>query len=307
MNMPLRFFLFLLSFNITISFAGNGQPSIHTVLYQDGTKKDSRDSSIVVIPFEYKQSALYHAFTLEVIDSVISILLKDTAVTLSIEGYTHIDEGTDTISYYLSLNRALFIRDYVLGRGVDSSRIISVKGFGNIRPLYHGTNKQGIIRNCRAEVKLNYPLPEKKLAIVDKDEDGIRDADDECPYVYGEVSFHGCPNKNAVIVPFENQLTALNTINYRVLDSIVNILKQDPSLHISIEGHAYKAEGPGTVCDALSKDRAEIVKNYLLSRYIPASRIKSTRSFGTQRPLNAGKDLREIIRNSRTEVILIGH
>lgn len=268
---------------------------------------NNRDSSIVVIPFEYKQSALYHSFTLEVMDSVVAILFKYPLVTISIEGYTHMDEGSDTISYYLSLNRALFIRDYVIGRGIDSGRIISVKGFGKARPLYHGVNKEGIVRNCRAEIRLNYPLPAPKAVIADKDEDGIPDSEDSCPEVFGEVNFKGCPNKDAIVVPFESQSAFLNSINFTILDSVVNILKRNPTLTIAIEGHAYKTEGIKSVCDIVSKERAEVVKGYLLSRYIAAVRIESMKACSNQRPLNAGKNPREILANSRAEVIIIHH
>jgi len=306
MNLPLRLFSILFLINCTVCFSAP--------LISDGqsvsakyTPKNNRDSSIVVIPFAYKQSALYHAFTLQVMDSVINILLKDTAVTLSIEGYTHMDEGSDAIAYYLSLNRAIFIKDYVLGRGVDSSRIVSVKGLGKARPVYNGVNKQGIIRNCRAEVRLNYPLPPAAIVVADQDEDGIPDAVDDCPTVFGEKAFKGCPNKDAVIIPFETQQSSLNASGFKILDSVVNMMKKDPALVVAIEGHAYKTEGIRSVCDAISKDRADIVKGYLLSRYIAGTRIESVKSFGNQRPLNAGKNSREVISNSRTEIILIHH
>ena len=50
----------------------------------------------IVIRFEYKQSALFHKFTMETLDSVIRILLRDTNITLSIDGYAYKDEGSDT-------------------------------------------------------------------------------------------------------------------------------------------------------------------------------------------------------------------
>jgi len=305
--MPLKIFIAIFFVGFSVHAAGDLLQNVNPSTKISVPGKTYQDSPIVIIPFEYKQSALYHLFTLRVMDSVIDILLKDTAVKLSIEGYTHADEGNDTISYYLSLNRALFIRDYVLGRGIDSSRIISVKGLGKLRPLYHGANKKGIIRNCRAEVRLNYPPPPPKINLADKDEDGIADAADECPEVYGKNDLHGCPDKNAVIIPFEAQLSALTAAGYKVLDSVVNLLKQSPSLTIAIEGHAYKTECTRTVCNELSKDRADIVKNYLLSRYIPSSRIISVKNFGSIQPLNAGKDPREILRNARAEIIMINH
>lgn len=302
--MPLKILIAIYLCCFSVSTTANLARHIPDVLPKNEFLKNYQDSSIVVIPFEYKQSALYHRFTLSVMDSVIDILLKDTSVKLSIEGYTHSDEGTDTICYYLSLNRALFIKDYVLGRGVDSSRITYAKGLGKQKPLYHGANKAGIIRNCRAEVRLNYPPPPIKLKPSDKDEDGIADVEDQCPEIYGEQEFKGCPNKNAVIIPFEAQLSALTAAGYKVLDSVVNILKQNQSVTIAIEGHASKTECINTVCDVISKDRADMVKNYLLSRYIQESRIISVKKIGNLRPLNAGKDPGEILRNSRAEIII---
>lgn len=265
------------------------------------------NNDTVVIPFEYKQSALYHPFTFKAIDSVIDILLKNELVTLSIDGYAHVDEGSDSICYYLSLDRALVIRDYVLGRGIDSSRIISLKGLGNLRSIHIKTNKQVFEFNCRAEIMLYYPLPPIKTEIPDKDGDGITDSEDKCPDEYGDKAHNGCPNKDAIIVPFETQQSSLYSMTYNVLDSVIAILRNDPSITISIEGHAYKDEGIKTLCDRLAKERADIVRRYLLTRRIAGSRIDSVKSFGNLRPLNAGKNPQEIARNSRVEIFLIRH
>lgn len=266
------------------------------------TNKDT-----VVIPFEYKQSSLNHSFTFKAIDSVIAILLKNELVTLSIDGYAHVDEGSDSICYYLSINRALATRDYVLGRGIDSSRIISLKGLGNLRSIQIITSKQVVEFNCRAEIMLYYPLPPIKTEIPDKDGDGITDSEDKCPDEYGDKANNGCPNKDAIIVPFETQQSSLYSMTYKVLDSVIAILRNDPSITISIEGHAYKTEGVETLCDRLAKERADIVKRYLLTRRIAGSRIDSVISFGNLRPLNAGKNPQEIARNSRAEIFLIRH
>ena len=72
------------------------------------------------------------------------------------------DEGSDTICYYLSLNRALFIQTYIPGRGIDSSKITSVIGHGKTKPLYKGTDRDGFRINYRAEIVLFHPAPPKK-------------------------------------------------------------------------------------------------------------------------------------------------
>jgi outer membrane protein OmpA-like peptidoglycan-associated protein len=261
--------------------------------------------NMVIIPFEYKQSALYHPFTFKAIDSVIAILLENDSVTLSIEGYAHVDEGIDSICYYLSLNRALVIRDYILGRGVDSSRILSLKGFGNVRSAKRKANNHSVEFNCRTEILMNYPIPPPPLVIADNDEDGITNTEDKCPDEYGERVNNGCPNRDAIIVPFEIQQSSLFSMTYRVLDSVVSILLANPSINISIEGYACKKEGVETLCERLAKERADITRRYLLTRHIAASRILSVASFGNLRPLNACRNPREIARNLRAEIYFI--
>ncbi len=273
--------------------------------YADSLPKTSKDT--IVIPFEYKQSALYQPFTFAVIDTVINVLLKNDSVTLSINGYAHRDEGSDSICYYLSLNRALVIRDYVLGRGIDSERIFAVKGWGNVRSLHRKTNKEILMYNCRAELMLNYPQPPPPVIIYDRDEDGIPDGEDKCPDDFGEKANNGCPDTTAIIIPFEPQHSSLYSRTYTVMDSVINILLNNPALSVSIKGHACKSEGIRAVCNELASERAAIVKSYLQTRQINAARIILVQSFGTLHPITASRNPEEQARNCRAEIYLIRH
>jgi len=261
----------------------------------------------VLIRFDYKQSALYHTFTFDVLDSIINILKKNKDATITVEGYAFKDEGSDTICYYLSLNRALFIQTYILGRGVDSSRILSVAGHGKSKPIYKGTDKDGFKINCRAEITMNYPAPPKAVVVSDRDKDGIPDEKDKCPDVYGYAEKNGCPNAGFVLIPFDTRQSNLFTTSYNILDSVISVLLQNPAVSIQIEGHADKTEGISSVCDRLATERAYIVKEYLLSRRIDVSRIDSIKILGSNRPLNAGNNPEEIMRNSRTEIYFSSH
>lgn len=268
-------------------------------LNQAGTVSDT-----TVIRFDYKQSALFYAFTLAAIDSVVDILIKNKAITLSIDGYAYKDEGSDTICYFISLNRALFVQTYILGRGIDSSRILSINAWGNKRQSYKNKDAEGHFINCRAEILLNYPPVPKKIEIFDRDEDGITDNDDRCPDVFGLKENSGCPNPDAIVVPFATRESALYTPTYKVLDSVILVLKENPGYTVSIEGHAFKAEGIEAVCIGLAAERSEMVKQYLLSRQLNISRINSVKSYGSQRPLNAGKTPIAVAANARAEIIL---
>lgn len=308
MNLPRRLIIVFLLLSCSAVLAGtfhngasvnnNAAPTIAII---KDTQQYNRDT--VVIRFDYKQSALYHAFTFEVLDSIITLLKKNKAINLSIDGYAYKDEGSDTICYYLSLNRALFIQTYILGRGIDSFRIASVTAYGKTKASYQRKDKDGLLVNCRAEILLTYPAPPKKVQIPDRDEDGVIDVEDKCPDVFGYKDKNGCPNTDFIIVPFEPQLSNLYSATYKVLDSVIAILLGNPTFTITIEGHAYKTEGISSVCDQLAEERAGIVKNYLLTRRIDISRIDTIRSFGNRRPLNAGKTPKEIAANSRAEIV----
>jgi outer membrane protein OmpA-like peptidoglycan-associated protein len=269
-----------------------------------GNKPVYTDSSVILIPFDYKQSALYHAFTYEVIDSVVNLLLRDSSITLSINGYAHPDEGNDTICKYLSLNRALFVRDYILGRGVQPFRIILVRGMGKRHSDKSNVNKDGHALNCRAELVLNFPPPPTPPRIEDRDEDGIADADDACADEYGYKENNGCPDKNAIVIPFETQQSWLSPATYKMLDSAVIMLRENPTVKLSVQGHAYPTEGIYSFCERLAAERAEVVKKYLRSRNIADSRIIAVKSFGSSHPYNAGKNPQEIALNSRAQIML---
>ncbi len=265
-----------------------------------------KEKDTVLIRFDYKQSAIYHTFTFDVLDSIISVLKSNKALSISIDGYAYKDEGSDTICYYLSLNRALFIQTYILGRGVDSSRILTVTGHGRSKSMYKGTDKDGFKINCRAEITVNYPPKPKRIVVSDRDKDGVADDADKCPDEFGYADKAGCPNRHFVIVPFDVKESNLFTSSFKILDSVITILAGNPTLTISIEGHAYKTEGSGSACDRLANERALIVKNYFLSRHIDLSRISAVTSYGYNRPLNAGNTPEDVQRNSRTEIYFSG-
>ncbi len=263
------------------------------------------DTGIIIIPFDYKQSALYLPHTFEVMDSVVNILFKNDRITLSVYGYTHVDEGNDTIRKYLGLNRALFVRDYILGRGVNENRLLLVKGMNKVRSVNSDVDKDGHSRNCRAELVLNYPPPPPPV-VFDKDEDGIPDSTDACAEIFGYAAKKGCADSNAIIIPFETEGAWLANKTYNAMDSTIKILKTDPLLNVSIEGHAYRDEGTNNFCNAIAEERAIMVKRYLLSRNIAASRIISVQSYGSSRPVNTGKTPLQKLQNARVQLFITG-
>jgi outer membrane protein OmpA-like peptidoglycan-associated protein len=281
-------------------YAGPGK-CMGTVYKLCITEYSPNDSGLILVPFEFKRSALYDQNTFEVIDSVVNLLFKDEGITISVLGYAHFDEGSDTICKYLASNRADFVRDYILGRGIKESRLLMVKGMGKTIAVNNSRNKYGHPVNCRVELKVNYPEPPPPI-IYDRDEDGIADSTDACADKFGYRASNGCPDTGMVIVPFVNEQSYLSSFTYNSLDSVVAVLKQDVLCTISIQGHAFRKEGANTFCENLAMERAEIVKRYLVSRHINPSRITSVTSFGSSRPLNAGKNPQQILQNARVQI-----
>jgi outer membrane protein OmpA-like peptidoglycan-associated protein len=305
MKNTLRFLLIF--FFVGISVVHAHPPAKYPPLHSktNRVKTPYTDSSIVIIiPFEYKQSALYQTFTFTVIDSVINVLFKDKDISLSIYGYSHPDEGSDTICKYLALNRALFVKDYVLGRGVRDNRLSFVEGKSKSTSKNTNVDKDGHSRNCRVELKLSFPAPEV-ITIIDTDEDGIEDSEDGCSTAFGEKENHGCPDANAIIVPFQAQTAKLSGFDYEVLDSVIAVLRHNPTYTLKIQGHAYRLEGTNKVCKEYADQRIAVVRNYLLSRFVSAKQIVSIENMVCRHPLNAGKTPMEIALNSRAQLTII--
>jgi outer membrane protein OmpA-like peptidoglycan-associated protein len=263
----------------------------------------STDSSVILIPFEFKQSALFHAFTFEVIDSVVNLLLKNDKITLSIKGFAHEDEGGDSVCKWLSEDRAGFVKKYILGRGVEEARIAFTTGVGTEKSANSIIDKNNHALFFRVELILTYPPPPPSI-ISDRDEDGILNEEDGCPDVFGYAENKGCPDTNAVIIPFGSKEDWLSHFTYTALDSIVTLLQKNSAYTISVEGHAFKTEGTAYYCARLAANRAEVVKKYLLSRNISIDKIKGITSFGSKRPLNAAKNQQEETANSRVQIFV---
>ena len=147
---------------------------------------------------------------------------------------------------------------------------------------------------------------------TDTDKDGVNDEEDKCPIIAGVKENGGCPevkkelvekvNYAAKKIQFTYAKAVLLPSSYVVLNEVVEILKQNPDLKLSIEGHS-SSDGQYDVNMRLSQQRADNVKKYLISKGIDASRLNSN-GFGPNQPLNEGKTEAEKALNRRVELKL---
>jgi outer membrane protein OmpA-like peptidoglycan-associated protein len=103
-------------------------------------------------------------------------------------------------------------------------------------------------------------------------------------------------------VYFDFDRSSLRPAAVRLLDDAVARLRANPDKNLVIEGHTCNIGTPEYNL-ALGERRAGSVRDYLLSRGVPASRLE-TRSFGEERPKydNAREETRRL--NRRASLII---
>ncbi|HVZ33527.1 MAG TPA: OmpA family protein, partial [Polyangiaceae bacterium] len=154
---------------------------------------------------------------------------------------------------------------------------------------------------------------------TDADGDGVPDTRDACPLVpgieQGDPKRDGCPvhepPKKLVIeadkgqlkllepVQFETGTADLKPVSYSLLDEVVNVMLDQPSIRIGVQGHTDN-RGSAALNKDLSQRRAQAVVKYLTSKGIPASRLES-QGFGADRPVATNDTAEGRATNRRVE------
>lgn len=126
----------------------------------------------------------------------------------------------------------------------------------------------------------------------DTDKDGIKDSEDKCPTVAGVAANNGCPEVKEEVkevfdralkgIQFQSGRDVIKTSSYGILNNVATIMKENSSYKLDINGHT-DSMGDDTKNMTLSKNRAEAVKKYLVSKGVDASRMASY-GFGETQP-----------------------
>jgi outer membrane protein OmpA-like peptidoglycan-associated protein len=155
----------------------------------------------------------------------------------------------------------------------------------------------------------------------DRDRDGVPDGIDQCPdaaeVVNGYLDVDGCPDakpsrveitsEQIVIKQRINFATGKDTIladSFPVLDDVAQVMKDYPKLKVEIGGHTDNV-GDDTANQKLSKNRADSVFEYLLTRGVSAARMV-TIGYGETRPIDTNRTDEGRLNNRRVEFIIIG-
>jgi OmpA-OmpF porin, OOP family len=144
----------------------------------------------------------------------------------------------------------------------------------------------------------------------DTDNDGVHDGIDRCPTIAGVKENGGCPAvKKEVTQLFQKALqgiqfeTGKSTIKKQsngILDAVVKVMKDNPTYNLSISGHTDDV-GNDESNMTLSKDRADAVARYLISKGVDPTRV-TTFGYGESRPVDTNKTAAGRYRNRRVEL-----
>ncbi|MEN2993227.1 MAG: DUF5723 family protein [Bacteroidia bacterium] len=157
------------------------------------------------------------------------------------------------------------------------------------------------------------PQDNKGCPYADQDSDGVPDKEDDCPFTPGPRANRGCPEipkeqKRILDMAFRNLEfeTAKAVIRPRslpYLDSLANLLLENPTYNLKISGHTDN-QGSLEYNMRLSKERAEAVRNYLVSKGVSAHRFV-VEYFGPLRPIASNATPEGRARNRRVEMKVI--
>jgi outer membrane protein OmpA-like peptidoglycan-associated protein len=118
--------------------------------------------------------------------------------------------------------------------------------------------------------------------------------------MYKEISEKGFI---ALYINFETGKSDVKAESQPIIDQMVTMLKEAPSLKISIEGHTDNVGTPAAN-KILSENRAKAVMNALIAKGIDKSRL-SSKGWGQEKPMADNKTDEGKAKNRRVEIVKI--
>lgn len=222
-------------------------------------------------------------------------------------GITHKFFGMDLLRWRLEV-RAL--RDNFMD-GMMDYRVAAGLEFalGKSKPAQPQPEPTRIVQQKSNEVIREVPVAVAAASVADQDldHDGVINSHDKCPYTPegAKVDGDGCVLAQTLTmrdVTFETGSSKLTLNGQRILDQVVEFLKSDSKVNLSVEGHT-DARGSDSYNLNLSQSRASAVKKYLVSKGVDAGRLQA-KGYGEARPVASNDTESGREANRRVEMVI---
>ena len=149
----------------------------------------------------------------------------------------------------------------------------------------------------------------------DNDQDGILDVDDECPdepeTMNGYEDTDGCPDEAMQFMIPEEQSQVMEGVNFAtgsadltptakdILSNVLRMLRNETDIRVEVQGYTDNV-GSQNANLRLSQRRADMVKDYLVSGGVSASRIIA-KGYGENNPIATNETIEGRGMNRRIE------
>ena len=242
------------------------------------------------ILFPYNSSYLNKESRIE-LNNLYNLLINNPNIHIEIQGHTD-NVGGNNFNLELSENRAHKVMDYLLDKGIDSSRLVA-HGYGEKRPLAPNSTVAGRQMNRRTEFEI--------VDYVDNDEHVLsKMARRDTTKASFEV-WHMLPEK--VHFMYHNGDYITDYSKERVI-LVAELLKTNSNLNLKIVGH-NDFEEEGEHID-LSNTRAKTVYEFLLNKGIPDHRIEIRSAKDVENFVHE-EDYEKGVRRRRVEFFVVSY
>jgi OOP family OmpA-OmpF porin len=102
-------------------------------------------------------------------------------------------------------------------------------------------------------------------------------------------------------INFETAKSDIKPESQHIIDQVVDLLMEDESLRVSIEGHTDDV-GSAASNKTLSENRAKSVMNAIVAKGVDRSRL-STKGWGQEKPIADNKTADGRAKNRRVEIV----
>ncbi len=255
------------------------------------------------VKFGPNKTTLTNPDSNEDLQNIVKALQKRPDIVLEIGGHTD-RSGKEQVNKTLSKNRAKYVYDYLIGKGISASNL-TYKGYGSSKPAYTNRTKDGRAANRRIEVRILKKKAESSDKLVDEEPTETVDPYENKLKTSLKDLFDKKIGESLLLnhVVFEPNMFTITDTNATQVDSLAEIMQYNTAIKIEVMGYTDKSGIPEKNL-TLSVNRAKAVYDRLIEKGVSEDRLFYS-GCGDANPVAPntfrwGRDL-----NRRIEIVLL--